>query len=138
VTAWPKPDTDGPDGKDDSLPQDHVGVMLEELLAVPVPDGYTSQYRERHDTVIDHLFRDVTIAPAGLEVSLFGLGTPGAYADISVTETGDAYVVGVHATDVGYHVQGAVRVVRFSTAADAVRCAICQIRDHLSRHERRR
>jgi hypothetical protein len=138
VTAWLKPDPDGTDGTADSLPQDHVGLMLEALLAVPVPDGYTSVYRERHDAVIDHIFRDVTIAPAGVEVSTFGFGTPGAYADISVTKTGDSYIVGVHATDVGYHVQSAGHVIAFSTAADAVRCAIDEIRDHLIRQERRR
>jgi hypothetical protein len=121
-----------------SVTHDRVSVMLHALLAVPVPDGYTNQYRERHDTVIDHIFRDVTIAPAGVEVSTFGFGTPGAYAHISVAERSDAYIVGVFATDVAYNVQSAGHVVAFTTAVDAVRCAIREIHDHLVQQERRR
>src|SRR5215471_9650960 len=106
-----------------SMPHDHVGVMLDALLAIPVPDGYTSAYRERHDPVIDHTFRDVVIAPDGVDVATFTFATPGAYAHISVDEGGDTYTVGVFARDVGYHVQSAGHVVAFTTAAEAVRCA---------------
>lgn len=48
------------------MPHDHVGVMLDALLAIPVPDGYTSVYRQRYDAMLDHTFRDVTISPDGL------------------------------------------------------------------------
>jgi YD repeat-containing protein len=89
------------------MTHDHVGVMLDALLAVPVPDGFTSVYRERHDTVIDHTFRDVTISSDGLDVSTFNFGIPGAYAHISVDGSGDTYTVGVLSTHVGYNVQSA-------------------------------
>ena len=42
--------------------------MLDALLAIPVPDGYTSVYRQRYDAMLDHTFRDVTISPDGLVV----------------------------------------------------------------------
>ncbi len=118
------------------MTHDHVGVMLDALLAVPVPDGFTSAYRERHDTVIDHTFRDVTISPDGLDVSTFTFGTPGAYAHISVDSSGDTYTVGVLSTDVGYNVQSAGHVVAFTTAQDAVRCALGEIRGELLRQQR--
>src|SRR5207253_10377889 len=81
-----------------SVSHDHVGVMLDALLAVPVPDGYTSVRRDRYDAVLDHTFRDVTISPPGVDVSTFGFGTPGAYAYISVDDGDDTYIVGVFAT----------------------------------------
>ena len=118
------------------MSHDPVGVMLDALLAIPVPDGYTSVYRERHDTVIDHIYRGVTISPAGVDVDTFRFGTPGAYAHISVDDAGDTYTVEVLATDVGYHVQSAGHVVAFDTAEAAVRCAVDEIRGHLRRQER--
>ena len=78
--------------------------MLDALLAVPVPDGYTSVRRERYDAVLDYTFRDVTVSPPGVEVSTFRFGTPGAYAHIGVDDSG-TYTVGVFATHVAYHVQ---------------------------------
>src|SRR5262245_47287474 len=110
--------------------------MLDALLAVPVPAGYTSARRDRYDAVLDRTFRDVTISPDGVDVPTFGFGTPGAYAHISVHDSGDTYTVGVFATDVGYHVQSAGHVVAFTTAQDAVRCAVDEIRGHLTRQER--
>ncbi len=118
------------------MTHDHIGVMLDALLAVPVPDGYTSVYRERRDTAIDHTFRDVTISPDGLDVSTFTFGAPGAYAHIRVDGSGDTYTVGVFATRVGYNVQSAGHVVAFTTAQDAVRCALGEISSELVRQER--
>jgi hypothetical protein len=118
------------------MAHDHVGVMLDALLAVAVPDGFASVYRERHDTVSDDTFRDVTISPDGLDVSTFTFGTAGAYAHISVHESGDTYTVGVFATHVGYNVQSAGHVVAYITAADAVSCALGEIRGQLQRQER--
>ncbi len=119
------------------MTHDHVGVMLAAVLAIPLPDGYTSVYRERHDALIDHTFRDVVIAPDGVDVATFTFGTPGAYADISVDSSGDTYMVGVFSRDVGYNVQSAGYVVAFTTAGDAVRCAIGEIRCELERQQRR-
>lgn len=118
------------------MTHDHVGVMLDALLAVGVPDGYTSVRRDRHDAVLDHTFRDVTISPAGVDVSTFTFGTPGAYAHICVDEGGDTYTVGVFATRVGYHVQSGGHVVHFSTAADAVHRAVDELRGELRRQQR--
>lgn len=118
------------------MTHDHVGVMLHRLLAVAVPDGYSSVYRERYDAVLDHTFRDVTIAPAGVDVSTFDFGTPGAYAHIRVDEGGDTYTVGVVATDVAYNVQSAGHAAKFTTAVDAVRCAVDKIRRHMVQQER--
>ena len=118
------------------MPHDHVGVMLDALLAIPVPDGYTSVYRERHDDVIDHTFRDVTISPDWVDVPTFNFGTPGAYAHITVDESGDTYTVGVFSTHVGYNVQSAGHVVAYTTAHDAVSCALGEIRGQLRRQER--
>lgn len=115
---------------------DRVGVMLDALLAIPVPDGYTGVYRERHDTVIDHTFRAVTISPPGVDVDTFTFGVPGAYAYLTVNDGSDTYMVGVSATDVGYNVQSAGHVVAFTTAEAAVRCAVDQIRGHLRSQER--
>lgn len=118
------------------MSHDHVGVMLGALLAVPVPDGFTSAYREIHNAKYGQTFRDVTISPAGLDVHTFDFGTPGAYAHICVSECGDTYIVGVIATRVCYIVQGAGHVVAFTNATDAVSCAIGEIRGHLRRQER--
>jgi hypothetical protein len=115
---------------------DHVGVMLDALLAVPVPDGYTIVRRERYDAVLDYTFRDVTISPPGVDVSTFRFRTPGAYAHIGVDDGGDTYTVGVFATQVAYHVQSAGHVVHFTTASDAVRCALDELRGELRRQER--
>ena len=101
-----------------------------------VPDGYTSVRRDRYDAVLDHTFRDVTISPPGVEVSTFGFGTAGVYAHIGVASRGDTYVVGVFATHVAYHVQSAGHVVRFTTAPDAVRCALDELRGELRRQKR--
>jgi hypothetical protein len=114
---------------------DRLGVMLDALLAIPVPDGYTRVYRERHDTVINHTFRAVTISPPGVDVDTFTFGTPGAYAYITVNDS-DTYAIQVSATKVGYHVQSAGHVVAFSTAEAAVVCALFEIRGHLLRQER--
>jgi len=118
------------------MTHDHVGVMLDALLTVPIPDGYRSVYRERHDTVIDHTFRDVTISPDGVDVPTFTFGTPGAYAHIRVYDGDDTYTVGVFATDVAYNVQAAGHVVAFTSAEDAVQCAVGEIRGELLRQER--
>ena len=109
--------------------------MLDALLAVPVPDGYTSVRRERYDAVLDYTFRDVTVSPPGVEVSTFRFGTPGAFAHIDVDDSG-TYTVGVFATHVAYHVQSAGHVVRFTTAPDAVRCALDELRGELRRQKR--
>jgi hypothetical protein len=109
--------------------------MLDAVLAVPVPDGYTSVRRERYDAVLDYTFRDVTVSPPGVEVSTFRFGTPGAYAHIGVDGSG-TYTVGVFATHVAYHVQSAGHVVRFTTAPDAVRCALDELRGELRRQKR--
>jgi hypothetical protein len=109
--------------------------MLDALLAVPVPDGYTSVHRERYDAVLDYTFRDVTVSPPGVEVSTFRFGTPGAYAHIGVDDSG-TYTVGVFTTHVAYHVQSAGHVVRFTTAPDAVRCALDELRGELRRQKR--
>jgi hypothetical protein len=79
---------------------DHAGVGCDALLAIPLPDGFSGAYQERHDTVINHVYRDVTISPDGLDVATFTFGTPGAYAHIRVDASGDTYTVGVFATDV--------------------------------------
>lgn len=113
---------------------DHVGVMLDAVLAIPVPDGYTATYRERHDTVIDRTFRDVVIAPDGLDVSVFTFGTPGAYACVYVDDSGDTYTVGVFSRDVAYTVQAAAS---FTTARDAVASALGQIRSELWHQQHR-
>lgn len=118
------------------MTHDHIGVMLDALLAIPVPDGYTSVYRERHDTVIDHTFRDVTISPDRVDVATFTFGSTGAYAHIAVDTSGDTYTVGVFSTRVGYNVQAAGHVVAFTTAQDAVSCALGEIRGELRRQER--
>ncbi|WP_432830812.1 hypothetical protein [Dactylosporangium sp. CA-092794] len=118
------------------MTDDHVGVMLDAVLAIAVPDGYTSVYRERHDTVINHTFRAVTVSPPGVDVDTFRFGTPGAYAAITVNDSGDTYAVEVMSTNVGYHVQRAGHVVAFTTADAAVCCAIGEIRDHLLRQQR--
>jgi len=110
--------------------------MLHRLLDVTVPDGYRSVYRERYDAVLDHTFSDLTIAPARVDVPTFDFGTPGAYAHIRVDEDGGTHTVGVFASDVGYNVQSAGHVVAFTTADDAVRCAVGEIRGHLTRQER--
>jgi len=70
-----------------------------------------------------------------VEVSTFRFGTPGAYAHISVDDS-DTYTVGVFATHVAYHVQSAGHVVRFTTAPDAVRCALDELRGELRRQKR--
>lgn len=85
----------------------------------------------------DHTFRDVTNKPAGVDPSTFTFGTPGAYAHISVDDGGDTYTVGVFATGVGYQVQSAGQVVHFTTAPDAVRCALGHLRGELQRQQRR-
>jgi hypothetical protein len=118
------------------MTDDHVGVMLDALLAIPVPDGYTSVYRERHDTLINHTFRAVTVSPPNVDADTFGFGTPGAYAAITVNDGGDTYAVEVMSTKVGYHVQSAGHVVAFTTAEAAVGRAIDEILDHLLRQER--
>jgi len=118
------------------MSHDHIGVMLDALLAVPLPDGYVHVRRDRYDPVIDHTFRDVTISPAGVDPSTFTFGTPGAYAHIGVDDDGDTYTVGVFATGVSYQVQSAGHVVHFTTAPDAVRCALGQLRGELQRQHR--
>lgn len=111
-------------------------IMLDAVLAVPVPDGFTIAYRERHDTLPDCTYRDVTISPSGLNVATFAFGVPGVYAHISVDSGGDTYTVGVFATAVGFNVQSAGRVVAFSTADAAVSCALGEIRAELRRQHR--
>ena len=118
-----------------TTPDHHVGVMLDAVLAVPVPDGFTSASQQRYNARFDHTVSDVTISPVGLNVSTFAFGTPGAYAHIGVNDSG-TYTVGVFATDVAYNVQSAGQVVAFTSAEDAVRCAIDEIRGHLRRQER--
>jgi hypothetical protein len=73
------------------MTHDHIGVMLDALLGIPLPDGFTSVYRERHDAVIDHTFRDVIISPDWVDVPTFDFGAPGAYAHLTVDESGDTY-----------------------------------------------
>ena len=118
------------------MSHDHVGVMLDALLAVPVPDGYANTRQDRYDAVLDHTFRDVTISPPGVDVSTFKFGTPGAYAHIEVDDDADTYTVGVFATHVAYHVQSAGHVVHFTTAPDAVRCALDELHGELRRQKR--
>ena len=118
------------------MSHDHIAVMLDAVLAVPLPDGYAHARRDRYDPVIDHTFRDVTISPAGVDPSTFTFGTPGAYAHIGVDAGGDTYTVGVLATGVGYHVHSAGHVVHFTPAPDAVRCALGHLRAELERQER--
>lgn len=118
------------------MTHDHVSVMLDALLDVPVPDGYTSVYHERFDDVINHTYRAVTISPPDVDPDTFRFGTPGAYAYLTVNDDGDTYTVGVWATNVGYHVQSAGHVVAFTTAESAIGCAIGEIRDHLLRQKR--
>jgi hypothetical protein len=118
------------------MTHDHVGVMLDALLDLPVPDGYTSVYRERYDDVINHTFRAVTISPPDVDPDTFRFGTPGAYAYLTVNDDGDTYAVQVSATKVGYHVQSAGHAVAFSTADAAVRRAVDQIRGHLREQAR--
>jgi len=115
---------------------DHVGVMLDALLSAEVPGGYASVRRDRYDVVLDHTFRDVTISPVGVDVATFTFGIPGVYAHICVDSGGDTYTVGVFATDVAYNVQSAGHVVAFTTALDAVACAVGEVRRHLFRQER--
>lgn len=115
---------------------DHVRVMLDAVLAVPVPDGFTIAYRERHDTLLHCTYRDVTISPDGLDVATFAFGTPGVYAYIKVDTGGDTYTVGVFATAIGFNVQSAGHVVAFTTAEDAVSCALGEIRAELRRQQR--
>jgi hypothetical protein len=83
--------------------------------------------------VIEHTFRDVTISPAGVDPSTFTFGTRGAYAHIGVDDGGDTYTVGVFATAGGYQVQSAGHVVHFTTAPDAVLCALDHLRAELQR-----
>ncbi|MEU7874270.1 hypothetical protein [Dactylosporangium sp. NPDC049140] len=71
--------------------------MLDELLAVPLPDGFTSARRDRYDAVIDHTFRDTTISTTSLDVATFAYGKPGAYAAIGV-DVDDSYTVGIFIT----------------------------------------
>jgi hypothetical protein len=118
------------------MTHDHVRVMLDAVLAVPAPDGFTMAYRERHDTLLNHTFRDVTFSPDGLNVATFAFGTPGAYAHISVDAGGTTYTVGVFATAVGFNVQSAGHVVAFTTAEAAVSCALGEIRAELRRQQR--
>lgn len=118
------------------MTHDHVRVMLDAVLAVPVPDGFTSAYRERRDALLDHTYRNVTISPADVDVSTFTFGAAGAYAHISVNPCGGAYTVGVLARDVGYNVQCAGRVVAFTSADAAVACALDEIRGELRRQRR--
>lgn len=115
---------------------DQVRVMLDAVLVVPVPDGFTMAYRERHDTLLDYTYRDVTISPDGLDVATFAFGTPGVYAYINVNSGGDSYAVGVFATAVGFYVQSAGHAVAFTTAEDAVSCALGEIRGELRRQHR--
>jgi hypothetical protein len=110
--------------------------MLDALLAVAVPAGYTSVYRERHDAVVDATVRKVVISPDGVDVSTFTFGRPGVYAHISVDTGGDTYRVGVFATHVGYTVQSAGHVVAFATAQAAVAGALDEIRGEPRRQER--
>ena len=118
------------------MSHDHIGVMLDALMAVALPDGYTHARRDRHDPVIEHTFRDVTISPAAVDPATFTFDTPGAYAHISVEDGGDTYTVGVFATRVGYQVQSAGHVVHFTTAPDAVRCALGHLRVELQSQQR--
>jgi hypothetical protein len=111
---------------------DHVRAMLDAVLAVPVPDGFTIALRERH--VLGDVFHDVTISPDGLDVATFDFGTPGAYAYIKARET--YYLVGVFATKVGYYVQSGGHAEEFATAEDAVTCALDQVRAELQSRQR--
>ena len=113
---------------------DHVRTMLDAVLAVPVPDGFTIACRERH--VLGDDFHDVTISPDGLDVSTFDFGTPGAYAYITASEDQTYYLVGVFATKIGFYVQSAGHAERFATAEDAVKCALGEVRAELERQQR--
>jgi hypothetical protein len=113
------------------MSHDHIGVMLDALMAVPLPEGYIHARRDRYDPVTEHTARDVTISPAGVDPSTFAFGTTGAYAHISVDDGGDTYTVGVFATGVGYEMQSAGHVVHFTTAPDAVCCAMGHLRGEL-------
>jgi hypothetical protein len=140
---------DHPHARRHDRSHDSKDVMLDALLAIPVPTGWTIARRDRHDAVIVHTFRDVTISPPGVDVSTFRFGTAGAYANIHVNhgtnhgvdhgadhDGNRTYIVGVYATDVAYHVQRAGHVVHFATAADAVQCALDELRGELRRQER--
>ena len=118
------------------MTHDPVRVMLDAVLAAPVPDGFTMAYRERHDTLLHCTYRDVTLSPDGLNVATFAFGAPGAYAHISVNSAGDAYTVGVFATAIGFNVQSAGHVVAFTNAEDAVSCAVGEIHGELRRQRR--
>jgi len=111
---------------------DPVRAMLDAVLAVPVPDGFTIAFRERH--VLRDVFYDVTLSPDGLDVSTFDFGTPGAYAYIRARET--YYLVGVFATKVGSYLQSAGHAEEFATAEDAVKCALGAVRAELERQQR--
>ena len=118
------------------MSHDHLGVMLDALLAIELPDGYLAARQERYDRVTDHTFRDVTISPVGLDVATFTFGTPGAYAHISVDDDGDTYIVGVFATGVGWTVQRHGHAAHYTTATEAVECAISELRGELRRQHR--
>jgi hypothetical protein len=68
-----------------------------------------------------------------VDVPTFRFGIPGAYAHIHVDHSDDTYIVGVYATHVAYHVQSAGHVVHFTTASDAVQCALDELRGELNR-----
>ena len=113
---------------------DRVKAMLDAVLAVPVPAGFTTACRERH--VLGDIFHDVTISPDGVDVSTFDFGTPGAYAYIKADGNEATYKVGVFATKVGFYVQSAGHVEKFGTAEEAVKCALGEVRAELQRQER--
>jgi hypothetical protein len=112
----------------------HVQKMLDAVLAIPVPDGFTITLRERH--VLGDVFHDVTISPDGLDVSTFGFGTPGAYAYIKAHESRPHYYVGVFTTKVGCYVQSGAHAEEFATADVAVKCALSEVRAELERQQR--
>jgi hypothetical protein len=112
---------------------DHVQTMLDAVLAIPVPDGFTIARRERH--VLGDVFHDVTISPDGLDVSTFDFGTPGAYAYIRSHESRSHYYVGVFATRVGSYVQSGAHAEEFATADTAVKCALREVRAELERQQ---
>ena len=113
---------------------DHVKGLLDAVLAVPIPDGFTITFRERH--VLGDVFHDVTISPDGLDVSTFDFGTAGVYAYIKADENEATYMVGVFATRVGFYVQSAGHAEKFATADAAVTCALSEVRAELQRQER--
>jgi hypothetical protein len=113
---------------------EHARAMLDAVLAVPVPDGFTIAFRERR--VLGDVFHDDTISPDGLDVSTFGFGTPGAYAYIKTDESQTHYLVGVFATKIGFYVQSAGHAETFTTAEDAVTCALGEVRAELHRQQR--